>query len=61
VAILLLLALALVARPRRRVVALAALLAGLTVVQVLLPSLRIGLPWFAALTAPTRVGPSAHG
>jgi hypothetical protein len=40
---------------------LAALLAGLTVVRVLLPSLRIGLPWFAALTAPTRVGPSAHG
>jgi hypothetical protein len=61
VAILLLLALAMVARPGRRVVALGALLVDLTVVQVLLPSLRIGLPWFAALTAPTRVGLSAQG
>jgi hypothetical protein len=40
---------ALVARPGRRVVGLAALLAGLTVVQVLLPSLRIDVPWLAAL------------
>jgi hypothetical protein len=49
--ILLLLVLALVARPGRRVVGLAALLAALTVVQVLLPSLRTGLPWVAALHA----------
>jgi hypothetical protein len=49
VAILLLLVLALVARPGRRVVGLTALLAVLTVVQVLLPSLRTGLPSVAAL------------
>jgi hypothetical protein len=49
VAILLLLALTPIARPGRRVVGLTALLAGLTVVQVLLRSLRIGLPWVAAL------------
>jgi succinate dehydrogenase/fumarate reductase cytochrome b subunit len=50
-AILLLLVLALVARLARRVVGLAALLAALTVVQILLPSLRTGLPWVAALHA----------
>lgn len=49
VAILLLLVVTLVARPGRRVVGLTVLLAGLTVVQVLLPSLRIGVPWVAAL------------
>jgi len=48
-AILLLLVLALVARPGRGVIGLAALLTALTVVQVLLPSLRTGLPWVAAL------------
>jgi hypothetical protein len=50
-AILVLLVLAPVAPPARRVVGLAALLAALTVVQVLLPSLRTGLPWVAALHA----------
>ena len=50
-AILLLLVVALVARAGRRVVGLAALLAALTVVQVLLPSLRTRLPWVAALHA----------
>jgi hypothetical protein len=49
VAILLLLVLALVVRPGRRVVGMSALLAGLTVVQVLLPSLRPGLSCVAAL------------
>jgi hypothetical protein len=49
VAILLLLVVALVARPGRRLVGLTVLLVGLTVVQVLLPSLRTGLPWVAAL------------
>jgi hypothetical protein len=48
VAILLLLVLAPVARRGRRVLGLAALLAALAVVQVLLPSLRTGLPWVAA-------------
>ena len=51
VAILLLLVLTLVARSGRRVLGLAALLAALAVVQVLLPSLRTGLPWVAALHA----------
>ena len=53
VAILLLLVLALVARSGRRVVRLVALLAALTAVQVLLPSLATRLhpplPWAAAL------------
>ena len=48
-AILLLLLVALIARPGRRVVGLATLLAGLTIVQMLAPSLRSGLPWVAAL------------
>jgi hypothetical protein len=48
-AILLLLVLALGAQPGRRVVGLTALLAALTVVQVLLPSLRTVLPALAAL------------
>jgi hypothetical protein len=48
-AILLLLVAVLIARPGRRVVGLAAALTGLTIVQVLLPSLRTGLPWVAAL------------
>ena len=59
VAILLLLVLALVARPGRRLVGLAALLAGLTVVQVLLPSLQTGLPWVAALHVVVAVGIAA--
>jgi hypothetical protein len=50
-AILLLLILALVARPGRRLVGLTALRVGLTVVQLVLPSLRTGLPWVAALHA----------
>jgi hypothetical protein len=50
-AILLLLVLALVARPGRRAVGLVALLVALTVVQVALPSLRTDLPWVAALHA----------
>jgi hypothetical protein len=48
-AILLLLVMALIARPGRRVVGLAAVLTALTIVQVLLPSLSTGLPWVAAL------------
>ena len=48
-AILLLLVVALIARPGRRVVGLAAALTALTIVQMLLPSLRAGLPWVAAL------------
>lgn len=48
-AILLLLALALVARLGRRVVGLTVLLAALTVVQVLLPRAAHTLPWVAAL------------
>jgi hypothetical protein len=59
VAILLLLVLALIARPGRSLVGLTALLAGLTVVQVLLPSLRTGLPWVAALHAVVAVGMAA--
>src|SRR5215467_8775739 len=50
-AILLLLVLTLVARPGRSAVGLAALLVALTVVQVLLPSLRTGLPGVAAVHA----------
>jgi hypothetical protein len=49
VAILLLLVAVALARPGRRVLALAAVLTALTVVQLLLPSLRSGLPWIAAL------------
>jgi hypothetical protein len=48
-AILLLLVVVLIARPGRRVVGAAAALAVLTIVQISLPSLRIGLPWLAAL------------
>jgi hypothetical protein len=50
-AILLLLLVALIARPGRRVVGLAAVLTVLTILQVLLPSLRSGLPWVAAVHA----------
>jgi Family of unknown function (DUF6220) len=49
VAILFLLVVALIARPGRRVVGLAAMLTVLTIVQLLLPSLRTGLAWVAAL------------
>jgi len=48
-AILLLLIVALIARPGRRVVGLAALLLVLGIVQVVLPSLRTAVPWVAAL------------
>jgi hypothetical protein len=47
--ILLLLVVALIARPGRRVVGLSLLLAGLTLLQFLLPSLRGSVPWMAAL------------
>jgi hypothetical protein len=50
-AMVLLLALALVARPGRRTVGLASVLVVLAIVQVLLPSLRTALPWVAALHA----------
>ena len=60
VAILLLLVVALVARPGRRLVGLTALLAGLAVVQVLLPALRSGLPWVAALHVVVAVGIAAQ-
>lgn len=60
VAVLLLLVLALVARPNRRLVGRAALLAGLTVVQVLLPSLRADLPWAAALHGVVALGIAAQ-
>ena len=50
-AILLLLLVALIARPGRRVVGLAAVLVVLTILQMLLPSLRSELPWVAALHA----------
>jgi hypothetical protein len=50
-AILILLVVALIARPGRRVLGLAAALTALTIVQILLPSLRSGLPWVAALHA----------
>jgi Family of unknown function (DUF6220) len=49
VAMLLLLVLALVARPGRRTVGLAAVLVVLGIVQVALPSLRATMPWVAAL------------
>jgi len=49
VAILLLLIVVLIARPGRRAVGMAATLTALTIVQVVLPSLRTGLPWVAAL------------
>ena len=48
-AILLLLIAALIARPGRRVVAMATVLTGLVIVQLVLPSLRSGVPWAAAL------------
>jgi hypothetical protein len=60
VAILLLLVVALAARPGRRLVGLNALLAGLAVVQVLLPALRSGLPWVAALHVVVAVGIAAQ-
>jgi hypothetical protein len=50
-AILLLLLVALIARPGRRVVGLAVVLAALAIMQVLLPSLRRWLPWVSALHA----------
>jgi len=59
VAVLLLVVLALVARPGRRLVGLTVLLASLTVVQVLLPSLRTGLPWVAAFHVVVAVGLTA--
>ena len=59
VAVLLLLVLGLVAQPGRRLVWLTVLLAGLTVVQALLPSLRTGLPWVAALHVVVGVGIAA--
>lgn len=49
IAILLLLVLALIARPGRRFVGLAALLAALVFVQAALPSLRLAVPALAAL------------
>jgi Family of unknown function (DUF6220) len=49
VAMLLLLLVALIARPGRRVVGLAVVLVALTILQMLLPSLSSGLPWVAAL------------
>ena len=51
VAILLLLVVALLARPGRRIVGLAAVLTALAIVQVVLPSLRSALPFVAALHA----------
>ena len=60
VAVLLLLVLALVAWPGPHLVGLTALLAGPTVVQVLLPSLRTGLPWVAALHVIVAVGIAAQ-
>ena len=49
VAILLLLVVTLIARPGRRVLGLVAVLTALTIVQVVLPSLRTGSAWVAAL------------
>ncbi|SRR5579884_471498 len=60
VAVLLLLVLAVVARPSRRLVGRTALLAGLTIVQVVLPSLRPNLPWVAALHGVVAVGIAAQ-
>ena len=51
IAILLLLIVALIARPGRRVVGLAAVLTALAIVQLVLPSVRTGLPLVAALHA----------
>lgn len=48
-AILLLLIAALITRAGRRVIGLAAVLTALVVVQLVLPSLRSGVPWVAAL------------
>jgi hypothetical protein len=56
VATVLLLILTIVARPSPRMVRLVAVLATLTVVQVVLPSLRADLPWAAALHAVVAVG-----
>jgi hypothetical protein len=49
IAILLLLVLALIARPGRRLVGMVALLTALTIVQAALPSLRSAVPALAAL------------
>ncbi|HEY2596394.1 MAG TPA: DUF6220 domain-containing protein [Chloroflexota bacterium] len=49
IAIVLLLVLALIARPGRRLLGMVALLAGLTIVQAALPSLQPVLPALAAL------------
>jgi hypothetical protein len=60
---LLLLALALAARPGRRVVGLSALLVAPAALQALLPSLRAVLPWVAALhavNAPAPTGPATY-
>lgn len=51
IAILVLLAVGLVARSGWRIVGLSTLLVALTIIQVLLPSLRTVLPWVAALHA----------
>jgi hypothetical protein len=56
VAVVLLLITALVARHSRRLVGLTMLLASLTLVQVLLPSLRTELPWVAALHVVVAMG-----
>jgi hypothetical protein len=56
VAVVLLVITALVARPGRRLVGLTMLLASLTLVQVLLPSLRTELPWVAALHVVVAMG-----
>jgi hypothetical protein len=50
-AMLLLLVVALVARPGRRVIGMAVALTLLTIVQISLPSLRSEVPWVAALHA----------
>jgi hypothetical protein len=50
-AVLILLVVALIARPGRRALGLAAALTVLTIVQITLPSLRTGVPWVAALHA----------
>jgi hypothetical protein len=50
-AILLLLVVALIARPGRRVLGMVAALTALVIIQITLPSLRSGLPWVAALHA----------
>jgi hypothetical protein len=60
VATVLLLVLTIVARPSPRMIGLVAVLAALTVVQVVLPSLRANLPWAAALHVVVAVGIAAQ-